>query len=483
MGPAACTFRPDGLLAMGRDLAAERRAAVTLRREAWSAPRIGPPARATPERRFALTMAMEPVRCGGAPVALQPMETAVSAKDVMYGERRLAELLSEARPGHTLPQPFYGDPELYAFDVSAVLTRSWFMLGFEAELAAPGAYLSVTIGPHPVLVVRGKDGVIRGFHNTCRHRGAQICPEGSGTTPRIVCPYHQWTYDLAGHLMAAARMPEGLNRDEHGLVPVRVELLEGCLYVALTDAAPDFAPFREAAAAYLRPYRLAQAKLAHESVLIEKANWKLVMENARECYHCATGHPELKVSFPVVFNAGFRATDPSRNGAYLEAMRARGMPVGPETGLWWHVGRYPLNPGVESVSMDGKAVVRSRLLDTGGQAIGGLRWATEPNSFCHVFTDYAFMFAAIPVGPQETRVVSKWLVPKDAQEGVDYHLNELTQVWTQTNLQDRALAENNQRGVNGLGYRPGPYASGAEELVIRFNNWYRATAAEALVPR
>ncbi len=404
----------------------------------------------------------------------------MSATDITTRDARLSQLLQDSRPGYTLPQAFYTDPEAYAFDVSAVLTRSWFMLGFEAELEEPGDYLSVTLGPHPVLIVRGRDGVIRGFHNTCRHRGAQICAEGSGRLPRIVCPYHQWSYDLTGRLLAASRMPEGLDREAHGLVPLRVELLEGCIYAALTDAAPDFAPFRSAATPYLRPYRLAGARLAHQSVLIEKANWKLVMENARECYHCATGHPELKVSFPVVFGPGFRVTDGSRNAAYVEAMRARGMQVGPESGLWWHVGRYPLNPGIESVSLDGKAVVGPRLLDTGGEPIGGLRWATEPNSFCHAFTDYAFMFTAVPSGPQETRVISKWLVPKEAREGVDYRLEDLTAVWTRTNLQDRDLSENNQRGVNGLGYRPGPYAPGAEELVIRFNNWYRATAAECL---
>jgi glycine betaine catabolism A len=397
----------------------------------------------------------------------------------MNSRQRVLELLRDAKPGHTLPQPFYGDPELYAFDTRTVLTRSWFMLGFEAELSAPGAYLSVALGPHPVLIVRGRDGVIRGFHNTCRHRGAQICPEGAGLAPRIVCPYHRWTYDLDGRLLAASRMADDLDLKTHGLIPIRVELLAGCIYGALSDAAPDFAPFRAAAAPFLEPYRLAEARFAHESVLLEKANWKLVMENARECYHCATSHPELKVSFPVVFNQGFRPTDGSRNQAYVEAMARIGFAVGPESGLWWHIGRYPLNPGVASVSLDGQAAVRAQLLDTRGQAIGGLRWATEPNSFCHVFADYAFMFTAIPIGPEETRVVSKWLVPKEAREGVDYQLEDLTAVWVRTNLQDRALAENNQRGVNGFGYRPGPYAPGAEELVIRFNSWYRATAREA----
>jgi glycine betaine catabolism A len=397
----------------------------------------------------------------------------------VYDKKRILELLGQAQAGHTLPQPFYRDPELFEFDVASVFGRSWLMLGFEAELPDPGSYFSLTVGRHPVIVVRGRDDVIRGFHNICRHRGAQICADGSGTLARIVCPYHKWTYGLDGRLVGAARAPEGLSFESHGLVPIRIERLEGCIYGALSSAAPDFTPFREAAAPFLSPYQLGSAQLAFQSVLVEKANWKLVMENARECYHCAAWHPELKVSFPVVFNAGFRVTDGSRNAEYVANMGALGLPVGPATGPWWHVGRYPLNPGVATVSPDGRPLVTRRLLEKNGADIGGLRWATEPNSFCHVFTDYAFMFTAIPVGPEETRVISKWLVAKEARAEVDFRISELTEVWTATNLQDRDLAENNQRGINGIGYRPGPYAGAAEELVIRFNDWYRHTAAEA----
>lgn len=103
----------------------------------------------------------------------------------------------------------------------------------------------------------------------------------------------------------------------------------------------------------------------------------------------------------------------------------------------------------------------------------------QPNNFCHAFSDYAFMFSAIPSGPQETRVVSKWLVHKDAVEGVDYTIEGLTEAWTKTNLQDRDLAENNQRGVNGIGYLPGPYSQEAEDYVVRFAKWYREVARSA----
>ena len=393
----------------------------------------------------------------------------------MFDSSALLDLLGRSSPGHTLPQPFYTDTRLYDFDVAVIFTRCWLLIGFEVELPQPGSYLSTTIGPNPILVVRGRDGVVRGFHNTCRHRGSQICAEGRGSTPRLVCPYHRWTYDLDGRLLRATRMPEDFSTAEHGLQPIRVELLAGCIYVALSDAVPDFAPFRAAAAPLLAPYRLSESKVAFESTLIERANWKLVMENARECYHCAASHPELKTSFPVHIGQGFDFGASDHNRRYHERMVELGLPTAPSMGNWWHIGRYPLNPGMQSLSIDGRPLVARRLIDLDEPHIGGLRWANEPNSFCHALPEYAFMFTAIPTGPQETRVVSKWLVHRDAVEGVDFRIADLTEMWTKTNLQDRELAENNQRGVNSLGYRPGPFSPDAEEFAIRFNDWYRDT--------
>jgi glycine betaine catabolism A len=255
--------------------------------------------------------------------------------------------------------------------------------------------------------------------------------------------------------------------------------------VALTSGAPDFTPFRTALESRLGVYRLRDAKVAFHSTLTEKANWKLVMENARECYHCAASHPELKLAYPVSYGAAVGKDRLAYNQQLAERVERLGLSTAEASGGWWHVERYPLNPGMESISMDGRPVVSRRLIALEEKEIGGLWWALQPHSFCHALSDYAFMFSAIPVGPQETRVESKWLVHKDAVEGVDYTIESLTETWTKTNLQDRQLAENNQRGVNGMGYVPGPYALD-EDFVVWFGNWYRAmvvSAAEARDPR
>lgn len=388
-----------------------------------------------------------------------------------FDPARMRRLLDARRPHHSLPQPLYKDPDAYAFDLLAIHARSWFLVGFEVEWPQPGAYLATQIGDTPIVVVRDRDGLLKGYHNSCRHRGAKICADGTGRKNRLVCPYHQWTYDFAGKLVHAGRMPEGFDPAEHGLRPIRVETVAGSVYVCVAEAAPDFAPFKAAFEPLLAPHDLKNAKLAFQSTLVEKANWKLVMENARECYHCAVGHPELSLTFPVGTSKHFDYADDS-----LERFNARmaeaGLPVGPAEDDWWQAMRFPLNKGCVSMTMNGQPCVKRSMVDRAGGDIGSLRWALEPHSFAHAVSDYVFMFSAMPTGPQETLVTAKWLVHKDAVEGVDYTVDELADLWTRTNLQDRDLAENNQQGVNGLGYVPGPYSEDAEALVRRLVDWY-----------
>lgn len=390
----------------------------------------------------------------------------------MQDRQRIRALLEERRPNHSLPQPFYRDPDIFEFDLEAIHARSWIQAGLEIELPDPGSTLSLPIGRTPVVIVRGRDGQLRAFHNTCRHRGAQICEPGRSRRPRLVCPYHQWAYDLEGHLVHAARMGEDFDPTVHNLRPVHLATAAGSIYVCIADDPPDFAPFRAAVAPLLAPHTLADARLAHESTLVERANWKLVMENARECYHCAARHPELCTAFPVKGRRGAEYAEPEKTARFQNRMAAAGLPIGPSNGPWWQAERFPLNDGTVSLSMDGQPAVAKKMVAAEGGDIGSMRWALEPCSFAHAVGDCVFVFSAMPTAPEETVVTSKWYVHKDAVEGKDYDLERLTELWTKTNLQDRDLAENNQRGVNGRGYTPGPYSAEAESLVMRFVDWY-----------
>jgi Rieske 2Fe-2S family protein len=391
---------------------------------------------------------------------------------------RIAALLDARKPGHSLPQALYNDPDVYDFDLDAIYGQSWLLVGFEVELPKPGSHLALTIGKWPILVVRDRSGEIGGFHNSCRHRGAQICADGRGSSARLVCPYHRWTYELTGELVHASRMGEDFDLSAHGLKPIHVESVGGAIYICLAETPPPIDDFREKFEPLIAPHNLKNAKVAFESTLIEKANWKLVMENARECYHCAGQHPELSASFPITASAYFEFGEDPHVETYNARMAEANLPMGPVEGEWWEAIRFPLNEGFASMTVDGRHVVKTLMCEQGDGDIGSLRWAIEPHSFCHATSDHVFMFSALPLGPNETLVVAKWLVHKDAVEGVDYEVDKLTELWTATNLQDLQLAENNQRGVNSAGYTPGPYSPEAETLVIHFVDWYCARAAD-----
>lgn len=393
----------------------------------------------------------------------------------------IATLFRARRPGHSLPQELYLDPEMLAFDMTAIFGESWLLAGFEAEARAPGDYLSMMVGKWPILIVRGRDGELRAFHNSCRHRGSVVCPLGNGSAARLTCPYHRWTYDLSGKLLAAGRMPDDFVKADHGLRPIHLETVAGAIFICLSQTPPDFATLRRQLEPLLAPHNLSRAKVAYQSTLIEQANWKLVMENGRECYHCATGHPELALTFPVNASTYFDI-DKEHSAGFNARMEALGLPIGPAEEDWWQASRFALNAGMTAMTIDGQPTVAKLMCETGGGDIGSMRWAIEPHSFCHSTAEYTFAFFAMPISPTETHVVGKWLVHEDAVEGEDYDLDRLIDLWTRTNVQDKQLAENNQVGVKSPGYRPGPYSPDAEPLTMRFVDWY-CRKADAFLTR
>lgn len=393
--------------------------------------------------------------------------------------RDISALLRSRPAGHSLPQAFYTDAAAFEFDLAAIFGGSWLFAGFEAEIRKAGDYLSMMVGRWPVLVVRGRDGDLRAFHNSCRHRGSILCKPGQGSAARLICPYHRWTYGLDGRLLAAGRMPEDFRKGDHGLKQIHLEAIAGAIFICLADVAPDISVMRRDLTPLLAPHNLGSAKLAYQSTLVEHANWKLVMENGRECYHCATGHPELSRTFPVNASEYFDL-DGAEARAFEARMAGLGLPIGPVGEDWWQAVRFALNSGAVAMTSDGRFSVKKLMCEAGGGDTGSLRWAVEPNNFCHSTSEYTFAFSAVPISPTETHVVSKWLVHEDAVEGVDYDLATLTDLWTRTNLQDKEFAENNQAGVNSPGYTPGPYSPDAESLTLRFVDWYCAKAADYL---
>jgi phenylpropionate dioxygenase-like ring-hydroxylating dioxygenase large terminal subunit len=386
-------------------------------------------------------------------------------------------LLATRKANHSLPRPFYTDPDLFQLDLDRIFYRSWLFAAPACEIPKPGNYVTYQVGLYSVIIVRGADGVIRAFHNSCRHRGSTLCRAAKGTNPKIVCPYHQWTYELDGRLLWARDMDPGFDPSQHGLMPVHCRDVAGLVYVCLADDAPAFDGFAAEAARYLAPHDLPNSKVAFESTIVEQGNWKLVWENNRECYHCAANHPSLCRTFPEdpkLFGGDGTGAVSEVLDRHVARCERAGAPSAfriAADGRWRFV-RMPLLGAAESYTMDGKVAATKPNSTLPFKDAGALLLFNYPSTWNHFLSDHSIVFRVTPISATETEVCTRWLVHKDAHEGVDYDLKRLTEVWVATNDEDRVVVENNQQGILSPAYRPGPYSTAQEGGVMQFVDWY-----------
>ncbi len=377
--------------------------------------------------------------------------------------------------GWSLPAAYYLDERIFADELDTVFATGWLFAGHSCELAEPGDYLVFTLGAESVIVVRDEQGVLRAHHNVCRHRGSRLCDAPRGTVRAFVCPYHQWTYGLDGQLRAARLMGDDFAKGGIRLGPVAVEELAGLVFVSLADDPPSFAPAAAAVEAQLGPHHLEHARMVHRVGYRVRANWKTLVENNRECYHCRNNHPEFLESN---FEFGTHG-DPRRNERY-EAMLAdsymrwRQAGLAPDDvsfpdGQWYRVARLPLRDGYRTESLDGAPVAPP--MGEVGDDPGSLRLITLPTMWAHADLDYAMTTRLTPVSPAETEVEVCFLVAADARDD-EIDLPGLTAVWTATSEQDWALCEANYAGIRSRAYRPGPLSSVVEGSVRHFLEWY-----------
>ena len=381
--------------------------------------------------------------------------------------------------GYSLEQPFYTDPDYFQVDLELIWYRDWLFAAHDCEIPKPGNYVTLQVGDYPVVIVRDRQGQVRAFHNSCRHRGSRVCPGGKGASARLVCPYHQWTYDLDGKLLFARQMGPDFDPSQFSLKPVACETVGGYIFICLAEEPADFAALRATVEPFFKPHRLTEARVAFESTIVEKGNWKLVWENNRECYHCAGNHPELCKTFPEAPTVtGVQGADGDPEiVAHWQRCEAAGLPSRftiADDGQY-RTTRVPLLRDAVSYTMTGKRAVKKNLSDdVSTDRIGSLLLYHYPTTWNHILGDHAVTFRVLPISATETAVTTKWLVHKDAVEGVDYDFAELTHVWTETNDQDRRIVEENAFGIKSPAYEPGPYSLDHEGGVMQFVEWYSA---------
>jgi Rieske 2Fe-2S family protein len=356
------------------------------------------------------------------------------------------ELESRAGPA-MLPALAYTSPEVLAWELRNVFAGTWACLGRSDELLPEATtQRAVPVGDVAGLLTR-EGGRVRLFANTCRHRGHELLPEEASSGHRaIVCPYHAWSYDLAGRVVGAPgfRGVDGFDPGSHGLVGLPVS--EWCGWVfghgSLPAGHPDVPSFERhlgALEGIVAPYRPSELSLGDRHDYEIGANWKVVAENYHECYHCPVIHPEL-----------CRVSPPTSGDNYDLAGA-------------WVGGSMQLGEGVTTMSLDG---------ESGGRPIAGAPPGTVeyvhllPNLLVSAHPDYVMTHRLVPRAPDRTLIECAWYFPAD--DGNPPDPAYAVEFWDLTNRQDWAACESVQRGLSSPHFRPGPFAPG-EDAVARFD--------------
>ena len=360
----------------------------------------------------------------------------------------------------TLAGHYYTDPAVFAAEQDRIFATMWFCVVRGSDLAGPGAYRTAVVGRESVLVTRGADGTARAFLNICRHRGARLCGDEAGSVKRTFrCSYHAWSYDLDGRLVAApnlVKMPD-IDRVEFGLHAVHVREWLGYVWVCLAERPPSFE--RDVIGACVQRlgdqtaierYGIERLAVGRRIRYDVRANWKLVIENFMECYHCATIHPELVHVLPE-FAGGYAAQYYVGHGAEF----------GPDIAGFTVDG----SPGLSRIPT---------LADEQDRRYYAI--TVKPQVFVNLVPDHVIVHRMFPLAADRTVIECDWLYPPDVvAAGAD--LTRSVELFDRVNRQDFAACEACQPAMASRGYAGGGVLVPSEHHIAEFHDWVRERLA------
>jgi glycine betaine catabolism A len=349
----------------------------------------------------------------------------------------------------TLPGSYYLDPRFFDLERKHIFNKEWFCIGREEELPESGDYLHVSVVGESILVVRTREGELRAFYNVCRHRGCQLAMqetvkpdlavcEATGHFPGVIqCKYHAWTYDLEGRLRAAPYLNDAVNKNELSLYPVAVDTWGGFVFVNLEPEAAraksyDLETQLGKELEYSKNYPLKDLRIAKRIRYEVQANWKVILENYNECYHCAGVHPELCEVVPAFKENGGSSLDwtdgiPHKDGAFTFTFSGT-TEREPFPGLDEH----------EKVNHKGQLIF--------------------PNIMVSLAADHVAAFTLFPKGANETIIFCDFLFHPSEVAKPTFNPNDATEFWDVVNKQDWTVCEGVQRGMGSSRFTRGYYA-------------------------
>lgn len=360
----------------------------------------------------------------------------------------------------TLPAAAYTSPEVYMWEQAAIFGATWVCAGRATDLVGPDQARAIQVGPEAVLLTRAGDGHLRAFSNTCRHRGHELAPIGDALDARLIrCPYHSWSYGLDGELRAAPSLTRsaGFDVGDYPLVPVAVDTWNGFVFVDLSGTAEALSSHVGNLTEVLADHELDRLVAVARHEYDVAANWKTIVENYNECYHCSSIHPEL-----------CEVTPPES-----------GVDILP-TGMWCG-GTMDLKPHATTMSLDGTSPIPP-LRRLAGEGLRRVAYVTLfPNLLLSAHPDYVLVHRLTPLAPDATRVNCTWLFAPDAVQADGFDPGYAVEFWDITNREDWAATEGVNRGLHNRGYRQGPLSRWEATVYQWLGMITRAYAGEGLV--
>ncbi len=346
-----------------------------------------------------------------------------------------------------LPPRVFHDPEVLVFEQEAWFARSWLCVGREEDAAEAGQYFLATIAAEGVIVIRGRDGELRAFHNVCRHRGSLLVTEPAGRQVRFQCPYHAWTYELDGRLLRAKHTETliDFSAEEQSLLPVALQTWQGFVFLALEPEGVMLADHLADLPGHVARFAMCDLRRARRIEYEVGANWKVIAENYSECYHCPGVHPQLNRLTPY---------DQGRN---LES-------EGPWAGGWME-----LVGDADTMSTDGATHGRPPLPGLAAEDERRIYYfVLWPNLLLSLHPDYVMTHQVWPIDAERSRVVCEWLFHPETMTRADFDPTDAIDFWDLTNRQDWRVCELQQQGTRSRAYVAGRYSL-MEDMVHAFD--------------
>ena len=368
----------------------------------------------------------------------------------------------------SLPATWYYDNTHYLQELESIFYSSWIYLCHTSSVAEARSFRSFNIGKQGIFLVRDDHGELRGFHNTCRHRGSKLCLESQGKLSHrlIRCPYHQWAYALDGKLVATSSHSEAADFDkaDYPLFPVSVQEWRGAIFVSLAEDPPDLEASLVRGGDRIGNWPMPDLAVGHSWNKVMNCNWKTFWENFNECLHCPNVHPELCELVPMYG----RRISYYRDVPDWQEYTDRDDPA--------YAGG--LSQGAETWSMDGRAGdFRFSNLTEEEISRGQSYVVSYPSVFIAAHVDYMRTVRVLPLGPEQTEIEVEWLFTPETLTDGDFDHSNITDFGKRVMQQDADASELNQSGMHSRKFQHGVLMP-EEYNVKAFQDWVRAQLGE-----